>query len=141
MHSRGVWFVCLGALPVFALAAVGAEPALRLWLRAKYVPALTPTFVIFLFGSFLSLLGVPAYYVLIGTGYLRSILSGRFLTTLVDVLIVSGFVLSGGTLTPATVGTAVLVGRSGAAMVFILSVRARFRTSPDQRDPGTDTNN
>jgi O-antigen/teichoic acid export membrane protein len=58
-------------VPAYAALAVLAEPLLRVWLRGGFVPELTGAFRIMLVASFVSLVGVPAYYFLLSVGAAR----------------------------------------------------------------------
>jgi O-antigen/teichoic acid export membrane protein len=58
----------VGATPLYLLLLVFAGPLTRLWLGHSFVPAVPSTLRIFLIGTFISLLGTPLYYALIGMG-------------------------------------------------------------------------
>jgi O-antigen/teichoic acid export membrane protein len=56
-----------GALAWFTLI-IFATPSLKIWLGIRYVEDLSIVFKIMLAGTYVSLLGVPAYYVFVGLG-------------------------------------------------------------------------
>jgi O-antigen/teichoic acid export membrane protein len=55
-------------LPLHIFAIVMSVPFLKIWLGSRYVPELGPAVMIMVGGSFLSLAGVPAWYILLGLG-------------------------------------------------------------------------
>ncbi|HEX6544953.1 MAG TPA: hypothetical protein VF023_01515, partial [Bryobacteraceae bacterium] len=60
--------LAMGAAPLYVLVLVFAGPLTRIWLRHSFVPAVPFTLRVFLIGTFISLLGTPLYYALIGMG-------------------------------------------------------------------------
>lgn len=58
----------IGATPLYLLLLVFAAPLTKIWLRHSFVPAVPSTLQVFLIGTFISLLGTPLYYALIGMG-------------------------------------------------------------------------
>jgi O-antigen/teichoic acid export membrane protein len=58
----------IGATPLYLLLFVFAGPLTKIWLRHSFVPAVPSTLQVFLVGTFVSLLGTPLYYALIGMG-------------------------------------------------------------------------
>jgi O-antigen/teichoic acid export membrane protein len=68
-HARRlVQRLILTALATFGFVFLFANPILRLWLRQSLDPAMPLALRVMLVGAFLSLLGVPAYYALLGLG-------------------------------------------------------------------------
>jgi O-antigen/teichoic acid export membrane protein len=58
----------IGATPLYLLLLVFAGTLTKIWLRHSFVPAVPSTLRVFLIGTFISLLGTPLYYALIGMG-------------------------------------------------------------------------
>ena len=58
----------IGATPLYLLLLVFAGTLTKIWLRHSFVPAVPSTLRVFLIGTFISLLGMPLYYALIGMG-------------------------------------------------------------------------
>jgi len=68
-HARRlVQRLILTALATFGFVFLFADPILRVWLRRSLDPAMPLALRVMLVGAFLSLLGVPAYYALLGLG-------------------------------------------------------------------------
>jgi O-antigen/teichoic acid export membrane protein len=59
------------ALPIFVGLIITINPLLHLWLHRSFNPLLPNTFRIALIGAFASLLGLSAYFMLIGLGSVR----------------------------------------------------------------------
>jgi O-antigen/teichoic acid export membrane protein len=82
------------SLPAYLGGIVLAEPVFRLWLGSKYVEPQALLVQIALVGSFLSLIGTPAYYSLMGMGRVRDCLASHVVQSLVNVLgVVAALVL------------------------------------------------
>jgi O-antigen/teichoic acid export membrane protein len=60
--------VLLLAAGVFGFVFLFADPILRMWLRHSLDPSLSGALSVMLAGAFISLVGVPAYYALLGLG-------------------------------------------------------------------------
>jgi O-antigen/teichoic acid export membrane protein len=75
--------ICMyGALIIFA------PFLLKVWLGERFVETLPGTFRIMLLGTFLSLLGVPAYYTLMGVGRVRHNLLSQIVQSAANMTIV-----------------------------------------------------
>src|ERR1019366_6949955 len=68
INRHALNMILLGGIPGLALAAVFAGPVLRIWLGARYSGVLPSAVRIAMLGSFLSLVGTPAFYTLMGLG-------------------------------------------------------------------------
>ncbi len=98
IHGRAVGLIwCLG-LPVFLLLLVLAPWLLRLWLGHGDAVGLPFAFRLALVSSFISLACVPAYYVLLGLGYVRHCLMCQAILAGGNVLLATGWVWMQGTL-------------------------------------------
>lgn len=64
----------VAATPVYAVILIFAAPLTKAWLRHSFAPAVPSTLRVFLLGAFISLLGTPLYYSLIGMGKARFVL-------------------------------------------------------------------
>jgi O-antigen/teichoic acid export membrane protein len=61
-------------IPLFAGMAIFAPFILKTWLGNSFVENMPPIFRVMLIGSFLTLIGIPAYYTTIGFGKIRHII-------------------------------------------------------------------
>lgn len=68
---RAIKLIVIAALPMYAIVFIAAPFLLRLWLREQYTPSLTPALRVMLIGSYLSLLGVPAFHTIMGLGKVK----------------------------------------------------------------------
>jgi O-antigen/teichoic acid export membrane protein len=75
-------------VPSFTAAILFATPALKLWLGDRFVEPLPTVFRVMLVGTFMSLLGVPAYYTLMGLGRVRCIFASHAVQSLASASIV-----------------------------------------------------
>jgi O-antigen/teichoic acid export membrane protein len=64
----------LFATPIYAFILIFAGPLTKIWLRHSFTPDVPSTLRVFLLGTFVSLLGTPLYYALIGMGNARFVL-------------------------------------------------------------------
>ena len=94
--------LCMG-IPLFIAFFCGADLLLRTWLRSQFVPMLVPTFRIMLGAAFLSLVAVPAYYVLLGLERPECIFKSSALQTGTNVLAVSALLMLGWRVSAETV--------------------------------------
>jgi O-antigen/teichoic acid export membrane protein len=60
--------------PVYMVVFLLAGPLTRVWLKHAYDPIVPGTLRIFLIGTFVSLIGTPFYYGLIGAGRAQGVL-------------------------------------------------------------------
>lgn len=72
VERKAFILIAATALPTYLLLLSIMNPLLHIWLRRSFNPVLPGTFRIALIGSFISLVGVPSYYLLIGIGKARS---------------------------------------------------------------------
>ena len=72
----------------YPLLLIAAEPLLALWLRAASSRELLNIVRIMLFGSFLTVPGVPAYLTIMGLGRVRHILGAQALQAIANFLMV-----------------------------------------------------
>ncbi|HEY7087538.1 MAG TPA: oligosaccharide flippase family protein [Tepidisphaeraceae bacterium] len=112
--------VCGFGLGLYLLAALFATPALQLWLGHRFVPMLPPLFRILLVGTFVSLLSVPAYYLLVGLGRIRQVMLGYVLQSGTNLAVLAIAWICGIHISERLVASAVASGMIVAA-VYLLS--------------------
>jgi len=95
-------------IPLYVLLVVLAPLLFRLWLGQRYVEGLAAVFRIMAVGSFASLLGVPAYYTLMGLGRSRCIFMAHAVQSIVNVAIVLGILAGTASMSVTSVAWAVL---------------------------------
>lgn len=95
----------LGAFGLLAYVPIliFAGPLLRLWLRSGFVESLPAAFRVALIASFVSLLGVPSYYMLLGLGHVGEVFVARCITWITSISCVVMAGLFFGELSPVVV--------------------------------------
>ncbi len=116
------------ALPVFIGLAIVINPLLHLWLHRSFNPLLPNTFRIALLGAFASLLGVSAYYMLIGLGKARDVAYCTAIQFIVNAVVLLAIALW---LKHVTVGEAAAAyGMATASATLYLRFRLRYVLRP-----------
>ena len=126
IYRRAMKFVFLSGVPLYAGLIIAAPLLLRVWLGDRFVETLPGAFRIMLIGTFLSLLGVPAYYTLMGIGYVRHNLVSHIVQSIVNIVIVLG-VLIASTVSAATVVWSSSIAMAGSTLYLILQKKRVFQ--------------
>jgi len=113
----------LAAGPIFLISAFGADPFLRLLLRDGYQEGIASAFRIMLFGSFMSLMGVPSFYVAIGLGRSRIVAIGQSIIASVNVCAVIAWVRWSRGLSSNTVSAVVTLALAMSTLYYIVATR------------------
>lgn len=75
IYKRSMRLIFIFSVPVYIIVMLLAPILLRIWLGDRFVETMPGVFRIMLAGvSFLSLIGVPAYYTIMGVGKIRYII-------------------------------------------------------------------
>lgn len=88
IYRRAMKLVFLFGVPMYGGLLILLTPLLKLWLRQRFVEGFPGVFRIMLVGTFLSLLGVPAYYTLLGLGIVRCAVTAHIILAAVSASIV-----------------------------------------------------
>ena len=110
LMRRCTRFVYGLALPAYAGLALMAAPVLQLWLRARFVETQVTVFRVMLLASFLSLLGVPAYYLALGLGRVRATVVASGAQFAVSLAISLMTVIATGSIGPTAISMSVSAG-------------------------------
>lgn len=137
LYRRSVALVFGAGAPLFAGVFVLAPELLKVWLGHRYVPSQTEAFRLMLAAAFASLLGVPAYYELLGSGRVRQCFVGHLVQAAMSVAAVGLFALSFGHLTLRLVLVSAIVGFA-ASTTYLLAERQRLAgaRAGSARNPG-----
>jgi O-antigen/teichoic acid export membrane protein len=120
LHGRALKLL-LGVMPfAYILAILLAKPMLSLWLRDRFRSELVPTFDILLGSAMVSLISVPAYYTLMGTGHVRSCLVSHLLAAVTNIIWVVVALIVTGTFSLTAASVAVLVSTSVSSGYLLL---------------------
>ncbi len=93
LNSRAMKLILIFGIPIYGVLAIFAPLLLRIWLGGKFTETLPGAFRIMLLGTFLSLLGVPAYYTFWGVGMVWYSTISHVILSGVNVLVVVFIVL------------------------------------------------
>jgi O-antigen/teichoic acid export membrane protein len=137
LSNRARRLLLLGGGLAYAVLFVLGPWLMQLWLGAQYVDSIAVVFRILLVGSFASLLAVPAYYLLLGSGWLGSCLGAFLVQSGANVLLVTGLYLFTGSLSITSVALAVAASFSLSAVyqLWRQHLLLRRRPVPSARQP------
>lgn len=97
LHRRTMGLVLSAGLPAYVLTIVSAPFLFHLWLGNQYAQSLPGFFRVMAVGGLASLLAVPAFYILMGTGYVMSCFWGFVLPAVFNaVYLLTLIAVSGG---------------------------------------------
>ena len=111
--------ILLVGLPLFTLLFLCSAPLLKFWLGVNFSPALPPVFKVLLIGTYVSLLGIPGYYTLMGINRVRDCFMSHLILAALSALVVIMIQLSPLDLSTLNVSYAVSTGYL-VTTVFVL---------------------
>ena len=127
IYRRAIKLIFLFSIPMYGILIIFAPLLLRVWLGEKFVETLSGAFRIMLIGTFLSLLGVPAYYTLMGAGHVRHNLGAHIVQSVINVALVLTSILLISTVSLGTVVFATLAGMGGSTAYLIWRRQKAFK--------------
>jgi len=104
IYRRSMRLIFLFGTSIYAVLMILAPILLKVWLGERFVETLPATFRIMLIGSFLSLIGAPAYYLLMGVGRIRNVFFGTCITSVLSSVLVAFIGFTTTRLSPLIVG-------------------------------------
>lgn len=116
INKRLMKLILIYVIPMYLAVFVFAEIVLRIWLRDKYVELLPVYFRVMLIASFVSLLGIPAYYTLMGQGRVRCCFGSHAVLSVINVAVVLLHVIISPSIVESRVYYAVLLGCFGSTI-------------------------
>ena len=125
-YRRGMKLIFLFGIPMYGVLIIFIPLLLRLWLGEKLVETLPGTFRIMLVGTFISLLGVPAFYTIMGMGNVRFCFFSLVISSFINVVIVLMIVTFSRSLVVEYTAYSLLVAASGSTIYLFWQV-ARSR--------------
>ena len=123
LNRRAMKLIFIFGVPVYMVLVIFAPMLLKLWLGERFVETLPSVFRIMLIGTFLSLLGVPAYHTLMGIGHVRSCFLGFAIPSLVNAFIVAMMVVFWGTVSLVHVAGSLIAGTTMSTFYLIWHLR------------------
>jgi O-antigen/teichoic acid export membrane protein len=106
IYRRSMHFIFLYGAPVYLILMIVSPFLLELWLRERYLESLPAPFRIMLLGTFISLLSVPAYYMIMGLGKVRYCLISHIIQTATNAGYIGALILTGQALSAKSVSYA-----------------------------------
>ena len=88
IYRRVMKLIFLFGIPMYGALIITSPLLLRVWLGERFVETLPGAFRIILLGTFMSLLGVHAYYTLMGVGHVRHNLLSQIVQSAANMTIV-----------------------------------------------------
>jgi len=88
LYHRAMKLILMFGIPIYGVLAIFAPLLLRIWLGEKFTETLPGAFRIMMIGTFLGLVGVPAYYTLMGTGHVRYNLGAHIAQAIINIMII-----------------------------------------------------
>lgn len=127
---RTARLILLGVAPLYVILFLCARPLLELWLGRAFRDALPNAFRIILTASYVSLLGGPAYYTLMGLGRVRFGLLAHILKAATNVAVVILVLSIWQPVTVSKVAFASLVASVAATLYLLVNAyELIFRTA------------
>lgn len=126
LNRRAMKLILMFGIPVYGVLVIFASLLLKVWLGNGFIDTLPLAFRIMLIGTFLSLLGVPAYYTLMGMGYVRHTLMSYLVQSTVNVAIVIYYVLLSSMVSVEFVSSSVLSGMGVSTAYLIWQKQKTF---------------
>jgi len=138
LYRRTMGVTLYASLPVYGILVVIAPALLRVWLGEAFLEELPAVFRITLAASFVSVLTVPAWYMLLGLGSARSALLGHSICVGVHLIGVLAFAAFLHTVKPWQVAVAFLIGIIASSAYVVRQQRSwcqRLRALPQENVP------
>ncbi len=90
ISKQSLKLVFIFGVPLFLVGIflVSNTPLLQLWLAEKFVDELNVVLSIMFFSSFLSLIGVPAYYTIVGLGFVRHVVISHIIMSSFNIFMI-----------------------------------------------------
>ena len=120
ISRKGIKLILVLGLPAYTLIMFVSPWLLQLWLGEKYTASVSIAFRIMLAGTFLSLIGVPAYYMLMGVGRAKYILGGNIIQSLSNVALITLSILFFLKITVPIVSLGCVLGMFSSTVYLIL---------------------
>jgi len=122
LYHRAMKLILMFGIPIYGVLAIFAPLLLRIWLGEKFTETLPGAFRIMMIGTFLGLVGVPAYYTLMGTGHVRYNLGAHIAQAIINIMIII-CILIVSTVSINVVVCSSSVAIAGASLYLILQKR------------------
>jgi O-antigen/teichoic acid export membrane protein len=115
-YRRGLQLIFLFGIPMYGVLFLFVPLLLKLWLGDKFVETLPGVFRIMLVGTFISLLGVPAFYTIMGMGRVRFCFVSHVISSFTNVIIILMIVIFSRSLLVEYTAYSLLFAASGSTI-------------------------
>lgn len=119
IYRRAMKIIFLFGVLGYGILVVFAPLLLSVWLGEIFVETIPAAFRIMLIGSFLNLVGVPAYYVLMGIGQVHHNLRAHIVQSTINAAIILASVFLTSTVSLVTVVSSVSIGMMASTLYLI----------------------
>ena len=123
IYRRSMKLIFVFGAPLYLVLLVSSPFLLKIWLGGKFVETLPSAFQLMLFGTFLSLLCIPAYYILMGINKVGYCLISHLIQSAANFILVIAAVIFIHTLNIKQVVLAVVLGMSLSSFYLIRKLR------------------
>lgn len=123
IYRRSMKFIFIFGAPFYAVLLLLSPFLLQIWLGERFVETLTSAFQVMLIGTFLSLLGVPAYYTLMGINKVVYCFISHLIQSAFNFILVIAIVIFIHTMQVQQVVFAVAFGMSISSFYLIRKLR------------------
>lgn len=123
LYQRALLAVLVIVPPAYFLAVLVARPLLKLWLRSRFEPQIVMAFDILWASALVSLVAVPAYYVLMATNGVRICMISHIVGAVTNVTCVAGCVALHEPVSLRVVGFAMLASTTLQSVYLMVSNR------------------
>lgn len=127
IYRRAMRLIFLFGVPMYGILIIFSPLLLKVWLGDRFVETLPGAFRIMLIGTFLSLLGVPAYYTLMGVGRVRRNIESHIVQSAMNVAMVLTSILLISTVPLGAVVFATSAGMGGSTAYLIWRRQKAFK--------------
>ena len=109
INRRAMKLIIICGVPLFVTLFAFAPVLLKFWLQKSFVDMLPVVFRIILIGTFLSLIGVPAFYTLLGLGKARYCFFSSAIQGVVNAAVIVTIVLVRGKISANSIALSVMI--------------------------------
>jgi O-antigen/teichoic acid export membrane protein len=112
IHRLSFNIIIFFGIPLFSIMFIFATPLFQIWLREDFIGAAPFVFRIMLIATFINLLGVPQFYILMGMGHIQDVFIGRSITWLACMTLVLFISVSIDYLSVSIIGVCLIISWS-----------------------------
>ena len=134
INKQSLKLIFLAGAFLFCGVFIFAGVLLRVWLGDKFVDVLPYTLRIMLVATFVSLVGVPAYYTHMGQGRVHHCLISHFILSLINVVVVIGYAIVSPEMIESRVYYAILLGQCGSTVYLVWQLYLVLYAAGDYSD-------